>query len=351
MFEFHVAGEAEYHFLAVAGAYHEGAVGGGDDVAIEAVDDGGGAVGYVDEAVAGVVGEGVALDGVAAAVARGDVVQALPGLHVAPAEGGGQHVYVGRLLHDALIDGDGVELGIELFQRRVRREERGVEECLPQGGKVLFIRLLQHGERPDEDAGVPVELAAGDELARHLDRGLLGEGGYGVEVLHLGQRVLLAALYVAVGGGGVDGLHAQGEDPGVALHGVDSLAQVGLELLLAEDGMVRGHHDEGGLGVESGDGGGGIGYAGGGATAQGLAEHLVGLQVANLLVYVVDVLVAGNDDDVLSGAELGTAAEGGLQHGAPGAHDVEELLGVVGLAQRPKAAPHPTGHNHAPNVC
>ena len=118
---------------------------GGDDVAVEAVDDGGGAVGEVDEAVAGVVGEGVALDGVAAAVARGDVVEALPGLDVAPAKRGGEHVHVVGLLHDALVHRDGFELGVELFEVGGRRLEGGGEEGVGHGGQVFVVGLLQHG--------------------------------------------------------------------------------------------------------------------------------------------------------------------------------------------------------------
>ena len=79
---------------------------------------------------------------------------------------------------------------------------------------------------------------------------------------------------ISVAGVGLHGLCAEGDDPVVLLHAVDGLREVAHEAVEAEDGMVGRRHNDGSLGVHLCDDGGGIGDAGGGVAAQGLAEDL-----------------------------------------------------------------------------
>lgn len=59
------------------------------------------------------------------------------------------------------------------------------------------------------------------------------------------------------------------------------------------------------------------------------------------------VFLAGDDDDVLAGAELSETVESGLKHRPPGTQHVEELLGVVALADGPESAAEAASHDYA----
>ena len=76
-----------------------------DDEAVEA-DGGDERALAVDEAVAGVDEDRIALDGVGLRVARGDLPQRRPRADVAPADVDGHHRRLLRLLHHRVVDGD-----------------------------------------------------------------------------------------------------------------------------------------------------------------------------------------------------------------------------------------------------
>jgi len=63
-------------------------------------------------------------------------------------------------------------------------------------------------------------------------------------------------------------------------------------------------------GVYLADDRGGVGYAGRRVAAQRLGEHLVWQQVGQLFAHAVGILLAGDDDDVLLGADVREALEG-----------------------------------------
>ena len=109
--------------------------------------------------------------------------------------------------------------------------------------------------------------------------------------------------------------------------------------------MVGRGDDDVGLGVAGVDDAGGIGDAGGGVAACGLAEHLVALEPLNLLSHTVGIELAGHDDDVFAWTNAFKTAEGALQHRLPRTQDIEELFGVVGFANGPEAASVAASHD------
>ena len=111
--------------------------------------------------------------------------------------------------------------------------------------------------------------------------------------------------------------------------------------------MIAGGGDDHGLGVALGDDVVGVGDAGRGIAPPRLEQHLLRLQLGQLLADKRRVLCIGHHIDVLRRAYGGEAVEGLLDEGAAVAEEIQELLGVVRAAHGPETASDATGHNDA----
>ena len=135
-----------------------------------------------------------------------------------------------------------------------------------------------------------------------------------MEVVGIGKSGVFAELYVAVFGVGVGGAYANGDDVVVLSGKGEGLVNVVVEFFLVENGVVGRSDDDVGLRIELADNGSSIGYAGCCVAAVGLAEHLVGQQVGDLLSHTIDIKTIGDNDNVLSGADALEAVKGALEH-------------------------------------
>ena len=99
---------------------------------------------------------------------------------------------------------------------------------------------------PDEDAGVPEELAALYECLRQLQIGLLGEA------LDAADDVVVRLLDISVSRIWTAGLDADGHQGVVAVGKFEALAYDGMEIGLVEDEVVGRRDDHLRLGVDLG---------------------------------------------------------------------------------------------------
>ena len=133
-----------------------------------------------------------------------DLRESAPGAHVAPAEGGGDHLHVLGPLHDAEVDGLSLDAAVDLRYLRVQVGEFpdvGLEAELGQRlGELGHVPadLVEDGAgAPDEHAAVPVEAPGSEELHGTLQVRLFHETlhrrGAGV-VFRGGLDVAIAGL-------------------------------------------------------------------------------------------------------------------------------------------------------------
>jgi len=195
---------------------------------------------------------------------------------------------------------------------------------------------------PDENAGVPEEIAALEEGAGELQRWLFCEG---LDLVGLIYLLLHIVLYVAVTGIGTGGLDAEREEGLVMGHKVECLVGRALERVLIHNEVVSGRHDDIRLWVERHYLMSEVGSAGRSVLARWLANDILITDLRDLLLERSHVLLIGNKVYIFLGADVLEAVVGPLDEGAPGAQQVEELLGMVSAAFGPKPATYAAGHD------
>ena len=119
---------------------------------------------------------------------------------------------------------------------------------------------------------------------------------------------------------------------GGVFYKVHTHADDALKLHLVGDEMVGGCHHDRGFGGAREDAVVGVGDAGCGVAAHGLAQHLIGLQFGQVLKHQSLVGGVGHHQEVLGGDDGQEPLEGGADKVLACPQDVEELLGVVILA-------------------
>ena len=275
-------------------------------------------------------------------------VEGLPVPDVGPAEGGGVNPGLVGFLHHGVVDGDAGHLSVDALQEDAPLG--GVGEFLPAvpepgnlGG--TEVDLLADGVgAPEEDTGVPQELAGLEEDPGQFAVGFLGEG------LDLDGTALFGCarhLDVTEIGIGTRGDDPEG-DEGVGAGGVGEGRQQGLvEDVVAGDGVVGGSDHSHGIGVALQHFVGGEGDAGGGVAVVGLQQEVLLRKLGELGPDQVAVAVQAYHQDVLLGDDGFHPVVGAPQEGAALDAEVEELLGQSGAADGPESGSDPAGENYA----
>ena len=311
----------------------------GDDIAVEAVDDGQAAVGELDDVVAAVLHEYVAVDDdiVAGALAHA-FVDGMPRAQVCPSEVARHDIDVVGALEDALVDAElgvgGVVLVDEGHLLLDVVLEAVVVKLVDDVGEELAEAVVEVAGVGEDEAGVPQELAALHEHAGEVALGLLGEALYAIEVA-VGR--LVALLDVSVAGFRTGGLDTHGEEDVIAAGVAEGFVDVAEEGFLVEHELVAGGDDDDGVSVAAADAHIGPCHAGCRSTVDGFYHDVLFVDVGQLLSHQGGVLLVGADEDVLLGQDFLEAVEGLLQLGSSGAEEVDELLRFLFAAAGPES--------------
>ena len=151
---------------------------------------------------------------------------------------------------------------------------------------------------------------------------------------------------VAVAGFGAAGLDADGDD-GFLVGGIaECLAENALIFGCVYNQGIGGCYNDVGIRMLLLDFPAGIGDAGGGVACLGFGEDVVNGHVRDLLLDDADVFLVGHHPHVLHGADGLQTVDGELDEGAAHAHDIDELLRVVGGGHGPEAAANAASHDY-----
>ena len=271
-----------------------------------------------------------------------------PGADIVPVEGGLDVEDPAGLLHQAVVDGNGGELG-ELRGHGGGEVGRAAEFG-DEGGELRLVAdeladdILQG---PDEHAGVPAEAALGEELLGEVGAGLLPEAGdFGGHLLALqaGDGGSGAAFDIAVGRAGPGGLDSDGDQAVGFFGGGQRVLHDGLEGGHVGDELIGGEHDHEGVGIPRGDESDTEGDGGRGVALGGLRENVLGRQHAGDLADRGFLLGIGQDQDVLPRDQAVEPADGLLQQGLL-AEELEKLLGPGIPAEGPEAGAGAAGED------
>ena len=332
-----------------ARAYHQHVVRIDHDIILQPLDDGDFACGNRDDRVARVVGIAAVVGfGIGVGILARELVDRAPRTHVAPAEVAAADIYVVGLLHDAVVDRYGAALREDLLDGGLLAVGAQILHDGREEG-VVFGQMAAEGldyaaHLPDEDAGVPEELAALYECLRQLQIGFLGEA------LDAADDVVVRLLDISVSRIGTAGLDSDGHQGVVAVGKLEALAYDGMEIGLVEDEVVGRRDDHLRLGVDLAQRVGRIGYAGCRVAPDGLAQHLPRLQLGYMLQYEVAVAAVGDDKKILDRHDGGETLEGRAYERLSRAENVKELLGLDLSAHGPEAGPYASGHDYAVGV-
>lgn len=244
------------HSLAVASLGNQNGIRRFDDVQVFHTDGGDQTLIALDQGVAAVHGDDVALGGVAGGILARYFMHGVPAPHVGPADVAGNEGDVGCLFQYAVVDGDAGHA------REVFGDGLGLLTVSPGGGDVaqhggdfgqVFGDLPQDGGGlPYEHAGVPVIAAFAQKAFGGLDVRLFGEALHGIDVPALAG----ACLDIAEAGVGPRRGNAEGDQLAAAC-GIDGLAQGLLEHGGFLDDVVRRqdhHHRIGAVARQPGGG-------------------------------------------------------------------------------------------------
>lgn len=326
------------------------------EIAVETLHDGGDVLGYADDGAAAVLEHhlpsvaGVRLSrggcddrGVAVGGLRQDVLHDGPTSHVAPPEVALHHVHL-LVLEQHQVQGGALGGGVAGADDVVFLLGTGDDDVgMVEAGHHSLADGAHDAGFPEEDAGVPKEFAGFHEGFGVFLPGFLGERLHGVQAVADG----IAALDVAVGGVRPAGLDAQGEERGVCVHELEGAEDVGAELLLVRDELVRRYGEDVGVGALSGDVPRGTHGGRPGGKPHGLVQKLPAAQLRQLAGRRIGIFLAGADVDVLGRHDGRQAFHGELQQRFADAEEVDELLWVVNPAYRPKALADAAGQDDA----
>lgn len=320
----------------------------GHDVILQSLDNGQFPVAHRHDVVATLHEERLTVQvRVVVFVPVGDIVQRPPGTQVAPAEIRDVHVNVIGFLQYPVVDGDipaeWEALVDELLLGR-RVEQRLPLVKLSDDVREVFSKRVDDAVHvPQEDARVPYELAAINELLCQVIIGLFGE------CLHLVDSIflLLTRLDVAIPRFGATRLYTQREQYRVLLHEAQPLFDIIHESPNVQDQMVGGSHHDVRVGVHSPNAKRGVGNGRGSVPPDRLQQDLLLFQLRQLPRCHLRVGIVGHDVYVLHRHNLFEPVKRALQQRPSRAKKIQELFGFPLFAKGPKAASHPTAHDHA----
>lgn len=320
------------------------------DVAVQSLDDHFLLLRGVDDAVVRIVEVDVfANAGVAIFVFGRLLVERNPRTKVAPSEGRRVDKDFLCLFHDGIVHGNVLAGGenfvnhLLLLLRVIVREEVG--EDARHLGVVHTEGIDDGGHAPDEDAGVPEVVALLDVALGNVERGLLLERVYAVDVALARGGIAQVGLDVAVSCGREGGANAERHD-GVGLsREVHGVGNGGAEFLDVSDDMVAGSHHYVGAWVALLDFPTDVADAGRSVALAGLEQHILRRHFRQLFADKVFVFCRGDYPNVLGEYDIFESLNGELDEGLATSQNVEKLLGAFGAAHRPKAAANAAGHN------
>ena len=297
--------------------------------------------------VAALIEPDVAHSSVAVGIFLELVVQRGPVAQVAPPE-------VGRMGIDKAISGGGFHHGKVDGDLLALREEvlhiaRG-HNLVHIGGNTRLVGLDAVGdglEVPNEDAGIPEEIARTEVLLGGLVIGLLLERSYRLDLwrcrIKCGMR---DGLHIAIARFGTRGLDANGHDGIVTVGEAEGVAYDSAELLGVHHHCIgRGHHHIG-RGVFLTDAPAGPSDAGCRVAGSGFGKDMVGRNVGQLPADNLDVGGIGHHPEVPHRTDALEAVDGELYQRPPASQYVYELLRVLRRTQRPETAAHAPRHNY-----
>ena len=131
---------------------------------------------------------------------------------------------------------------------------------------------------------------------------------------------------------------------------VEALADDGAEGPLVEDEVIRRRDDHFGLGIDLLQKVGRVGDAGGRVAADGLAQHLLGPQLGQMLEHELLVAAVRDDQKALGRNHRREPFEGVSDEGFARPQNIEELFGHRLSAFGPEAAADAARHDDAISV-
>lgn len=334
------------HALALATLGDEDGIGGFDDIQVFHTNGGNQALVALDQGVAAIDGDDVALGGVAGCVLVGDFVHRIPATDIRPADVAGDKGNIACLFQHAVIDGDAGHA------REVPGNSLGGVAALPFGGDIvedgrhfgeMVGDLLQDGRGlPDEHAGVPVITAVAEKGFCGGEVRLFGKALHGVHVTALGGTGLdVAEASVRPRWGNAEG------DQLAVLRRHHSLAQGGLKQCRLLDDVVRWQNEHDGIVAVARQPGGSQGDGRRGIAAFRFKQGLVGAE--GMVGLALGVVLFGDDEDMLARDQRMQAADGGFEQGVA-AINGEELLWQLLAGERPQAGAAAAGENYGLDI-
>ncbi len=209
--------------------------------------------------------------------------------------------------------------------------------CAARRGRWAAKAAPMTGHGPGEDARVPQVPPAGQEGLRPRRVRLLHEAQYpaALPIPPFGGRDRLAQLDVAEARLRRRGRDADGGQPAGPGQG-RGLAQVCLQGLGRGDLVVGGQDDHDRLRILGAQPGHAQAQSGRGAQGRRFAQHLPGRHLRQLCPHLRHMVRRGQDDDPLGGHQGRQAVHRQAQHRTLRVGEGQELLGRMGLGQRPK---------------
>ena len=305
---------------------------------------------------------------VAVVIFLAQVVERTPCAKIAPAEIGIDNTHLGGFLHDAVVQTDvragGEHLLYECLLSRSAHHLVALLEHIGYRGLMRTESLTDSADIPEEDAGVPKELATLVEHFRQFEIRLLGEG------LDRQDSILTFVLGsfeldIAVARFGTRGTHTERKQAVVIGDMLQSDFDGLDELILAEDEMVARGNDDISMAArvipidignalhsqptthDAGYMRHGVRHSRSCIAAGRLAEDLLGFELRQLLEHHIAVEDIRHDDDVLHRHKFAETVNRHLQQALACSEKVEELLGTVVAALRPKTTAYTTSHDDA----
>lgn len=271
-----------------------------------------------------------------------------PGADIIPVEGGLDIEDMPRFFHERIVDGDGGE-----FRKLVGHrggEIAGLGQFfyeVAELGSVLLKLAEDRGHRPDKHAGVPNEVASGQEFFSEFGVGLFAKAGNfegWVFDLAIGEGRLFTAFDIAVAGAGPGGFDAHGHE-GVRLGG--DFHRIAHHLLVGSriaDELVSRENHHGGLRIASGDEADTEGHCRSGVAFGGLGEDILRRQHGGDFARLLLLDRIGEDEDVFVGNEPFESRDGLFEQSAI-AEEIEQLLGLAIARERPEAGAGAAGQD------
>ena len=198
--------------------------------------------------------------------------------------------------------------------------------------------------RPNEDAGIPIEIATFEKVFREFQTWLLGKC---LHALHRLMRcvLLIGPLYVSVARVRTSWLDTKSNQVTTFMRLIDTDSNRFQKLLILQNEVITGCYDDVGIGFTLGNPESGISHARGSIAHVRFAQHLLRFQIRKLFKHELFIALVGNDQNIFLRANRQEAVVGHLNERAPYTEDVVKLLWKSGAAHGPKTAANATRHD------